>query len=538
MTTLTIPAEQSGKKTKGSRSKSPRPSSPKPTSQKTFFPRPAACEPELLNAVALEAKALRSAVSSESTVGSSAVAKASMVSGKSPSKTKVSRMAKRSQKTNASQSDRGSKAKMGKSSRSSVLELNEDRGASLSDGVQVGLRATRSSRHVKFGDGTREEFCVSDMGLLSETMELDDSSEGLGVADSRLPRSVQLMMSEAFWSTSGGSVACRPGTAWAEIIGSVESGTYRRTFDSDELERDFIAFCQMTSPVLWSGREAEAKLRDLLEQASRHVVLAGFGDVGAADTICGGSLLEPMEDRIEIDKWVESQSMFAALCAARIMTVPEEISVVRRMHYLKYLAWQILTGDAVDAWDLVRAAGLMKAAQWHRDLMVQSNMRLVVSIVKKLPVPQVWHDELVSDGIVALLRAVDKFDPSRGYRFCTYATPVIRRECFQQIQARTEERSRYTQSQALPMLASTHVGIDSNSDRAHWIAWRGRLETLMDKLTRREQLIIRSRYCLGAHRNVKTLQRLAAALKISKERVRQLEYSALAKLRAAAERDA
>ncbi len=63
------------------------------------------------------------------------------------------------------------------------------------------------------------------------------------------------------------------------------------------------------------------------------------------------------------------------------------------------------------------------------------------------------------------------------------------------------------------------------------MTWQEKLLGLIHNLSRREQVIIRSRYCLGAHRQVKTLQRLAAALKISKERVRQLELNALNKLR-------
>ena len=53
----------------------------------------------------------------------------------------------------------------------------------------------------------------------------------------------------------------------------------------------------------------------------------------------------------------------------------------------------------------------------------------------------------------------------------------------------------------------------------------------MDRLDRRERFVIRSRYALGAHRKVRTFQFLADKLGVSKERVRQLEQRAVAKLR-------
>jgi RNA polymerase primary sigma factor len=56
----------------------------------------------------------------------------------------------------------------------------------------------------------------------------------------------------------------------------------------------------------------------------------------------------------------------------------------------------------------------------------------------------------------------------------------------------------------------------------------------MDRLDRRERLIVRCRYALGGHRKVKTFQTIADRLGVSKERVRQLEQRAMSKLRAMA----
>ncbi|MGN6546835.1 MAG: sigma-70 family RNA polymerase sigma factor [Aureliella sp.] len=334
-----------------------------------------------------------------------------------------------------------------------------------------------------------------------------------------------------------------------------------QTFDDAVLERDFIAFCQLSSHASgaaldrsvmdlsateWSSTEswatrAENQWLDLFTQARDHIALPEFERVDAAREICGSTLLEPLQNDIEVDRWADSRSIYATLCATRLLTAEEERSVMRRMHYLKHLAWRLLTQPTLSRWDLTRADGLIQAAKWHRDLVVQANMRLIVSIVKKMRIESHWYDELISDGTVALLRAVNKFDPGRGYRFCTFASTVIRRDCYHYIKNRKLDDNRYRKVATVPVLPAMRgkaVGdaeLPVGADRAHWLAWRERLSSMMSLLTRREQVIIRSRYCLGSHRRVKTLKRLSAALKISKERVRQIELGALEKLRAAAE---
>lgn len=329
-----------------------------------------------------------------------------------------------------------------------------------------------------------------------------------------------------------------------------------QTFDDAALERDFIAFCQLSSHASgaaldrsvmdlsatdWSATDAENQWLELFKQARDHIALPEFQRADAVREICGSTLLEPLQNDIAVDRWADSRSIYATLCATRLLTAEEERSVMRRMHYLKHLAWRLLSQPTLSQWDLTRADGLIQAAKWHRDLVVQANMRLIVSIVKKMRIESHWYDELISDGTVALLRAVNKFDPGRGYRFCTFASTVIRRDCYHYIKNRKLDDNRYRKVATVPVLPAMRgkaVGdaeLPVGADRAHWLTWRERLSSMMSLLTRREQVIIRSRYCLGSHRSVKTLKRLSAALKISKERVRQIELGALEKLRAAAE---
>ena len=70
-------------------------------------------------------------------------------------------------------------------------------------------------------------------------------------------------------------------------------------------------------------------------------------------------------------------------------------------------------------------------------------MRLVIAIVKKFVTPKHSFDDLLSDGIVSLMQAVDKFDYSRGFRFSTYAYRAIARNAYRTITDQQKMESRF-----------------------------------------------------------------------------------------------
>jgi RNA polymerase primary sigma factor len=132
---------------------------------------------------------------------------------------------------------------------------------------------------------------------------------------------------------------------------------------------------------------------------------------------------------------------------------------------------------------------------------------------------------------MALLRAIDKFDYDRGFRFSTYATQVVRRNSYRMVMTKQKERQKQAASLEETGLDVESPDRSSSIDDVRWEQLRSRLSNLLSLLDRREQLIIRARFSLGGHRKVQTLQRLADILGVSKERVRQLEKRALDKLR-------
>lgn len=309
----------------------------------------------------------------------------------------------------------------------------------------------------------------------------------------------------------------------------------RATFDHPGLEGSFVHYCQLVAPELDSHETLAKNIRRLLATELEFIASSRFSAAGAAGSIFSDGNLLPSE-RIgnEKGKSPDLPSHLARLCEAKLLTADEERMVFERMNFLKFKANQLrqqLSLDAPCDWTVRRIQALLMAADWYRDRMIKSNMRLVISIVKKFVNKQNGFDDLLSDGIVALLRAVDKFDVGLGFRFSTYATQVVRRNTYRRVMDKQKERQRVTLSihESGVDVSDEHRSPSMSEER--WQTLRGRLATMLDKLDRREKLIVRARFSLGGHRRVQTLQRLADKLGVSKERVRQLEKRALEKLR-------
>jgi RNA polymerase primary sigma factor len=227
----------------------------------------------------------------------------------------------------------------------------------------------------------------------------------------------------------------------------------------------------------------------------------------------------------------------ARLCEAKLLTADEERDLFRRMNYLKYRAnvtRSRLDPDSPDAEAMAKVERLMLEAGSVRDRIIQANMRLVISIVKKFVTPKHSFDELLSDGIVSLMHAVDKFDYDKGFRFSTYAYRAIARNAYRTITDQHKEDSRYDLSVSEDLTNVPEEERSSSLGEQEWIQMREHLAAMMHHLDRRERFIIRGRFALGAHRKVRTFQCLADKLGVSKERVRQLEQRAIGKLQAMA----
>ncbi|TAN59822.1 sigma-70 family RNA polymerase sigma factor [bacterium] len=224
-----------------------------------------------------------------------------------------------------------------------------------------------------------------------------------------------------------------------------------------------------------------------------------------------------------------------------------------------------------------------------RKKMIRSNLRIVVNIAKRyayfgLPLP-----DLINEGNIGLMKAVDKFNPKRGFRFSTYAAWWIRqaisraiseqgrlvrvpvyindslakikktREALSQKLGRVPNRDEVAKAMRIPedklrkldswvtktSSLEAPIGeegeesikdlledetLESAKDALSKVLDKERVVGLLDRITEREREILDMRF--GLHnKKTHTLAEIARKLKLSRERIRQIESLALKKLR-------
>ena len=215
----------------------------------------------------------------------------------------------------------------------------------------------------------------------------------------------------------------------------------------------------------------------------------------------------------------------SALYEVPLLNREQEAHLFRQMNYLKYKAGQIrATIDPVRARtiDLERVEDLQKQAQALKERLVRANMRLVASIAKRHAGQNDNFFELQSDGNLSLLRAVEKFDFSRGNKFSTYASWAIMKNFARSIPDEKIHRDRYVTGYEEVFDAAADVRSDEHEIEASVERKRTLLRHLMEELDDRERAIISDRYGLVSGEPM-TLEQVGKRHEITKERVRQLD---------------
>jgi len=279
------------------------------------------------------------------------------------------------------------------------------------------------------------------------------------------------------------------------------------------------------------------RARRLIATEIEFVPNRSFHAPDAEATILGdrpSSLPAPSRPRTGRPLLRDMPAHLARLCEAELLSAEQERDLFRRMNFLKYRANSIRAALDPSQPDLAAMEALerrLAQANTLRDRIVEANLRLVMSIVKKYATPQLPFDELLSSGIVTLMAATNKFDYSRGFRFSTYAYRAVAQSAYRAIGDLQKQSARFSSGCDQTILDSAVAGRSSSMDERTWMTLRRELARMLSRLDRRERFILRGRFVLGAHRKVRTFQSLADRLGISKERVRQLEQRAVAKLR-------
>jgi len=247
--------------------------------------------------------------------------------------------------------------------------------------------------------------------------------------------------------------------------------------------------------------------------------------------------------------------------------------------------------EAMEERELARSIQRLDWDAWDaRDKMIRSNLRLVISVAKKYQNRGLTLSDLVEEGNVGLVHAVEKFDPEMETRFSTYATwwirQAIRRAILNTVKTvripgyMAEELGRWrafarkfaqqkgrepTDEELLEemnptparrkfilgLFRATRTGgdavsldvlfdsvealVDPRAERPDRMGFLSldlqKLKSQLDALPEREAAILRMRYGIDGFEFARTLRQIAKELGISRERVRQLEHKALKDLR-------
>jgi len=222
-----------------------------------------------------------------------------------------------------------------------------------------------------------------------------------------------------------------------------------------------------------------------------------------------------------------------ALYQVPLLTPQHERDLFRRYNYLKYKADRLRRGidmNRVRTSHLKRVESMLLQANMVKNHIVRANLRLVVSIAKKHTGGPLTLFELISDGNVSLLRAVERFDYSRGFRFSTYASWAIMRNFARSVPKERYQLDRFsTGNEEILDIAASLRSYDPNELNLPEL--RESIEAMLARLSPRERTILIDHYGLDESTGPKTFDQLGRSLGISKERVRQIEIQALKKLR-------
>lgn len=230
----------------------------------------------------------------------------------------------------------------------------------------------------------------------------------------------------------------------------------------------------------------------------------------------------------------------ASLYEVPLLNREQEMHLFRKMNYLKYKASKLR--EQLDPMRprtalMDQVESLYDAAVATKNEIISANLRLVVSIAKRHVGPVENFFELVSDGNISLIRAVEKFDFARGNKFSTYASWAIMKNFARTIPDEHRLRDRFRTSQAEMFTATEDARSDQFEQESAQIQREVQVERILERLDEREQKIIISRFGLNRGREPLTLKEVGAELGVTKERIRQIEARALSKLRKAAQEE-
>jgi RNA polymerase sigma factor (sigma-70 family) len=282
----------------------------------------------------------------------------------------------------------------------------------------------------------------------------------------------------------------------------------------------------------------------LLSQPLDYIHHASFDDPALEAEILapmpGAGEYEAQRRGMRIPK--DAPPELASLYELPLLKKDQEQHQFRQMNFLKHKANQLRarvqgaldSGKQIRNQDLKQIEDLQERATAIKDHLINCNMRLVVSIAKRHAAQTDNFFELLSDGNMSLIRAVEKFDYSRGFKFSTYASWAIMKNFARSIPEEKHRRERYVTGHEELFESAADNRTDEQECLASAEQAAHRVNRLLEYLDPREREIIRMRAGLDNNSEGMTLEEIGQRLGITKERVRQLNVRIMNKLRSIA----
>ncbi len=219
----------------------------------------------------------------------------------------------------------------------------------------------------------------------------------------------------------------------------------------------------------------------------------------------------------------------------------EEVRRFKQLHYCAYKLSRLYQRAVKSHRPSINTQYAVWVGRYHalRQRLIDANLGLVYDLIGRSRFKMLDRDEMASEGMMALLRAVDTFDPWRGYRFSTYACNAILR-AFSRAAARDSRRRALIAGPYDPEFEKSDYPEVRRVDEEK--LYVERLNSILDDnqadLTGVERSVLARRFPDDEDAERATLERIGRQMRVSKERVRQIQLSALNKLRKALETDA
>jgi RNA polymerase sigma factor (sigma-70 family) len=315
--------------------------------------------------------------------------------------------------------------------------------------------------------------------------------------------------------------------------------SYRRGMDVDTLAKNFQRNRSSMYRVL-----SEIRAQRLLDHPIEYIYHESFEKPGEQRKIVApmpnADAFEAQRRAMRIPK--DAPPELIGNYDMPLLSKDQEQHMFRKMNFLKWRAAKALDEMKLPS-GLINSAKLrvetldqieadLHDATQIKETLIRCNMRLVTSIAKKHSGSGENFFELLSDGNVSLMRAVEKFDYSRGFKFSTYASWAIMKNFARSIPDEKNRKERFVTGSDEVF----DVATDTRSDEKECVAAADqaakKVNRLLDILEPREREIIRLRAGLEDGASAMTLEKIGEKLGITKERVRQINVRAMKKLRA------